>query len=235
MAKSSKTSVGAALLLGAVVAAGVLSGCTSSGASGTATASATASASGGASTAAGGGSTSAAATGGQTGASTSASANATSAGNSGTAACTDAHLKVTTASAGVGAGHVGWIVVFTNTGSASCSIEGYPGAGVTDQPGQVVLNAEREQFGYLGGQYPSPAAIVLAPGKAASTLIEWVDAPTNGQAPVGANCPGMDGGKVLITPPNTTQSTAFPAPGNLCALFEVHPLISGSSGRIEHY
>lgn len=124
-----------------------------------------------------------------------------------------------------------WILVFTNTGSASCSVEGYPGAGVTDKPGDVVLNATRQQTGYMGGEYPSPATIVLKPGGAASTVLEWLDAPQNGQAPVGANCPGMDGGKVLITPPNTQQSTSFSAPPDLCSGFEVHPLVAGSSGR----
>ncbi|MBR7828257.1 DUF4232 domain-containing protein [Actinospica sp. MGRD01-02] len=139
---------------------------------------------------------------------------------------------MTTIADGAGAGHVAWIVVFTNVASASCSIKGYPGAAVTDAPGQVVLNATRAQAGYMGGQYPSPATIVLAPGKTASTVLEWVDSPANGQTPVGANCPGMDGGKVLITPPNTTRSTAFAAPGDLCSQFEVHPLVVGGSGRM---
>jgi Protein of unknown function (DUF4232) len=227
MMKNSKTGVGAASVLGAVLAAAALTGCTSSG-----------------SPTAGGGSTSAAAsatatTGGGTGGTATASATSTGTGtqptasatDEGTSACTAAGLKVTNVSAGVGAGHTGWIVVFTNTGSVPCSVEGYPGAGVTDTPGQVVLNATRSQSGYLGGQYSSPATIVLQPGGAASTVLEWVDFPPNGETPVGANCPGMDSGKVLITPPNTRQSTPFPAPANLCADFMVHPLVPGTSGR----
>jgi hypothetical protein len=111
-------------------------------------------------------------------------------------------------------------------------VKGYPGAGVTDHFDKVVvLNATRSQSGYVGGQYSSPVTITLAPGAVASTVLEWLDAPLNGQTPVGANCPGMDDGKLLITPPNTTASTSFSAPANLCADFSVHPLIPGSSGR----
>ena len=66
----------------------------------------------------------------------------------------------------------------------------------------------------------------------AATLLEWTDMPLHGGTPVGANCPGMDGGKLLITPPNTTQSTAFPAPYVCVGYFVVHPLIPGSSGRL---
>ena len=226
MMKNSKMGVGAASLLGAVVAAVALSGCTSSthtaAGGGTSSASATGTAQSSAQSTApsdGGGQPS------STGTATDASTAAP------TAACTDAELKVTAAGVGAAASHSGWIVVFTNTGSATCTIEGYPGAAVTGTYGGVVLNATRAKTGYIGGQYPNPATIVLAPGKAASTVVEWDDATSDGRSPVGANCPGMDSGKVLITPPNTTGSTSFPAPAGLCSLFEVHPLVPGTSGR----
>jgi hypothetical protein len=140
-------------------------------------------------------------------------------------------LKVTYVYDGASAGHTGWIVVMTNAGSAPCSVEGYPGAGVTGSSGQVVVNAARTLTGYLGGGYQAPATIVLKPGAAASTVLEWLDAPPNGAAPVGANCPGMYAGHVLVTPPNTRDATAFPAPEDLCSAFEVHPLVPGTSGR----
>jgi len=146
-------------------------------------------------------------------------------------ACADGQLKVAIASDGSAGGHTGLILSLTNTGAAPCSVQGYPGAGVTDRSGEVVLNATRLPVGYLGGQYPSPATIMLAPGATASTVIEWLDAPPNGDTPVGANCPGMDGGRLLITPPNTRRSASFSAPANLCADFEVHPLVPGGSGR----
>ena len=231
--KNVKMTAGAASVLGAMLATTVLAGCTSTSggattASGGTSSAAASSSAGGASGGAGGGSTASAS--GAAGGSSTATSNGGGSG-SGTNACADANLKITTSGTGAAASHTGWVLVFTNTGSSSCTIEGYPGAGVTDASGQVVLNATRQQTGYLGGQYPSPATITLAPGAAASTVLEWVDAPANGQAPVGANCPGMDSGKVLITPPNTKQSTSFPAPADLCTLFEVHPVVSGTSGR----
>lgn len=152
--------------------------------------------------------------------------------NSSVAACANGQLKVTTDSAGASAGHTGLIVVLTNTGHSSCQVEGYPGASVTDHSGTaVVLSANRQLAGYMGGQNGAPLRIVLAPGATASTVLEWLDAPTDGSAPVGANCPGMDQGKLLITPPNTKTAQVFAAPANLCADFEVHPLVPGSSGR----
>lgn len=222
--------LGKAVLAGAIAFAAVttVSGCTPSTGTGT---SAGGSSSNGAST----GSTTTSAsrpTASSAGGSTATGGSSPTSG-SGTSACANGQLSVHYVSAGAGAGHTGYILTFTNTGSSSCMVKGYPGAGVTDHFDKVVvLNAARSQTGYIGGQYSSPATITLAPGAVASTVLEWVDFPPNGQTPVGANCPGMDDGKLLITPPNTTASTAFSAPENLCADFYVHPLIPGGSGRI---
>jgi hypothetical protein len=224
MMKNSKLGVGAASLLGAVVAVAALGGCTSSAHTTASGGSSSASASG--SAAAGATTSTATSDGGGQPTKTATDANTSAP----TDACTGAELKVTTGQAGVGDTHSGWIVVFTNTGADTCTIEGYPGAAVTGTFGGVVLNATREKTGYIGGQYPNPATIVLAPGKAASTVVEWDTATSDGRAPVGANCPAMGDGKLLITPPNTTRSTAFPVP-DVCSLFEVHPLVPGTTGR----
>lgn len=163
---------------------------------------------------------------------TGASSAASHGSNSSVAACAEGQLKVTTDSAGAGAGHTGLIVVLTNTGHNSCQVQGYPGASVTDHADKtVVLSADRQLSGYLGGQYPAPSKLVLAPGATASTVLEWLDAPTDGSSPTGANCPGMDQGKLLITPPNTKTAQDFAAPTDLCADFVVHPLVPGGSGR----
>jgi hypothetical protein len=218
--------LGKAVLAGAIAFAAVstVSGCTSNGTGAGAGASTSAGASsrngaGAGSTTTAGGQSTSSSTGGPT-------------SESGTSACANGQLSVHYVSAGAAAGHTGYILTFTNTSSSSCTVQGYPGAGVTDHFDKVVvLNATRSLGGYMGGGYSSPATITLAPGAVASTVLEWLDAPLNGQTPVGADCPGMDDGKLLITPPNTTASTSFSAPANLCAGFYVHPLISGSSGR----
>jgi hypothetical protein len=86
----------------------------------------------------------------------------------------------------------------SSSASAACVVEGYPGAAVTDTPGHVVLNATRAPAGFMSeGTYPAPHPITLAPGAVVATLLEWIDVPLHGETPVGANCPGMDGGKLL--------------------------------------
>jgi len=147
----------------------------------------------------------------------------------GVPACATGQLSVRYVAGDVGLGHRSAILVFTDDGAA-CTLYGYPGAGVTDRPGQVVLNARRSLSGYLGGT-TNVSTVTLENGGYASALLEWDAAPQDGQTtPVGADCPGMDGGELLVTPPNTTIATAFPAPGDLCSDFYVHPVVPGTSG-----
>lgn len=149
---------------------------------------------------------------------------------SGVAACGNDQLSVQLTMPDASAGHSSRVLLFTNTSGSSCTISGYPGAAVTDKPGQVVLDAKRSLTGYEGGA-AGVTTVTLSPGGHASGLIEWLDHPTDGQTPVGANCPGMDGGSLLITPPNTTKASSFSSPTDLCADFSVHPVVAGTSGR----
>lgn len=146
------------------------------------------------------------------------------------AACGNDQLSVQLTKPDASAGHRGLVLLFTNTSGSSCTISGYPGAAVTDKPGQVVLNAQRSLAGYEGGA-AGVTTVTLAPGAHASDVIEWLGFPPDGQTPVGANCPGMDGGSLLITPPNTAKASSFNSPSDLCADFSVHPVVAGTSGR----
>lgn len=153
-----------------------------------------------------------------------------SSGRSGTPACADGQISEKYVKGDVGLGHRSAIIVFTDNGSGACTLSGYPGAGVTDQPGKVVLNAQRSLVGYLSGT-TAITTVTLQPGGQASAMLEWDAAPAGGQeTPVGANCPGMYGGKLLVTPPNTRISTAFAAPADLCTDFYVHPVVPGTTG-----
>ena len=213
----------------AAVAAAALAGCSSPSTTNAAT-SPTGRVSAQSSAAAGGSSTASASGVGTPAASATAGQGNGGSGSSGTAECTDAQLKVTTSPASSASQHDGVIAVFTNTSGSDCSVRGYPGAAVTDHFDKgIVLNATWTSTGFIGGQYPGPVTIVLKPGAAASTILEWLNAPPNGQTPVGANCPGMDGGLLLITPPDTKQSTSFPVP-DICGSFQAHPLVAGTSG-----
>lgn len=146
------------------------------------------------------------------------------------ASCASGQLSVQYRTAGSDMGHRGAVVVFTNDGPGACTLSGYPGAAVTDHPGHVVLSAQRSLTGYLGGT-GNVTAVTLAKGERASALIEWDAATSDGRpAPAGTDCPGMKGGKLLVTPPNTQAAIAFPAPSDLCSGFAVHPVVPNTSG-----
>lgn len=148
----------------------------------------------------------------------------------GAGACGNDQLSVRLTMPDASAGHRSLVLLFTNTSGSSCTISGYPGAAVTDKPGRVVLNAERSLAGYEGGA-AKVTTVTLSPGGHASGVIEWLGFPTDGQAPAAANCPGTDGGSLLITPPNTTKASSFSSPTDLCADLAVHPVVAGTSGR----
>ncbi len=154
-------------------------------------------------------------------------------GVGGTTQCQGGALHTTSASAGVASGHVGLILTFTNTGSAACTLTGYPGAALVGANAQVVMNATRTLSGFLGGAqgYSAAPSVTLAPGAPASALLEWVDVPTGNGAPAGANCPGMGADHLLVTPPDTTATVSLPPPGMACGGLEIHPVLAGSTGR----
>jgi hypothetical protein len=149
--------------------------------------------------------------------------------------CGAADLTITTGAAGAAEGHSSLVLLFTNSGSASCLVQGYPGVAVR-LPGGRVYNAVRATTGYMGGDAaPSPVQVQLAPGVTASALIEWLHFPQDGSASVtAADCAGDGAVRLLVTAPDRTASTmlAPPAPGSpICWGFEVHPIVAGSAGQ----
>ena len=149
--------------------------------------------------------------------------------------CAAADLRITTEAAGAAAGHSSLVLLFTNSGSASCFVQGYPGVAV-QLPGGRLYDAVRAMTGYMGGDAaPSPVQVRLAPGVTASALIEWLHFPQDGSASVtAADCAGDGAGRLLVTAPDQTASTmlAPPAPVSpICWGFEVHPIVAGSAGQ----
>lgn len=218
---------GGALALGT---AGALAGCAPSdttSAGGASTSSTTT----GAATSAGGQptgtrSSAAPAGGGATGGSS--QTQGSSGGGSGACQGGDVGVKLTAPDAGMG--HRSYVLVFTDNGSSACTLTGYPGVAVTGGSGAVLVNAQRSLAGYEGGA-SAVTTVSLPPGGSASAVVEWLAAPTNGQQPSAANCPGMAGGHLEVTPPNTTSTTDFAAPVDVCADLQIHPVVAGTSGR----
>jgi hypothetical protein len=127
-------------------------------------------------------------------------------------------------------GHTGSVLVFTNTGSNSCTLYGYPGADVTDS-GQYnwapYMNATRVSGGVTVGK------VSLSPGSSASAMLEWDVNPKSGAGDTAnaANCAGMAGGYLEITPPDTTATNKSDPPENMCTDLRIFPVVAGTTGE----
>jgi Protein of unknown function (DUF4232) len=149
--------------------------------------------------------------------------------------CTAADLTVTTGATGAAAGHSSLVLLFTNSGRASCVVQGYPGVAVR-LPGGRAYDAVRVMTGYMGGDAaPAPVRVQLAPGVTASALIEWLHFPRDGSASVtAADCAGHGAVRLLVTAPDRTAPATLAPPGPVspvCWGFEVHPIVAGPAGQ----
>jgi hypothetical protein len=126
-----------------------------------------------------------------------------------------------------GAGHIGVVLRFKNTGAQTCTLVGYPGVAGLDARGTQVIQATRTLNGYLGG-IPAgrlPPVVTLTTGHSASAIVEGSDV-TQGNAA----CETYP--KLLVTPPNTTQSVTIDMSMSGCAVVKVHPVVAGTGGSI---
>jgi hypothetical protein len=141
--------------------------------------------------------------------------------------CTGDQLAATLGRSGVGLGHVGQTIVFTNVSTSACTLYGYPGVAGLDGAGRQIVQATRTPSGYLGGLWNTPngppPTVALAPGEVASALVEGLDDQV-GSMP----CVQLSG--LLVTAPNTTRSVEFPSAPSDCDGLEVHPVVPGTSG-----
>ena len=139
--------------------------------------------------------------------------------------CAFSHLSVTSTD-NSGMGHIGVILVFTNTGVATCHLMGYPGVAGLDAAGHQVIQAVRTLNGYvrvLPAGHGAPV-VTLATGQSASAFVEGTDVPTGGAT----SCPTYP--KLLVTPPNTTQSVTIAKAMPGCSPVQVHPVVPGTTG-----
>jgi hypothetical protein len=156
---------------------------------------------------------------------------------SGPSACTSSQLAVSLDQPGAGLGHVGVTILFRNTGTVSCVLEGYPGVALLDQAGRQAAQATRTPTGYLGGlldNTSTPPILTVAPGATASALLESTDVPTGNAT----SCPSYQ--SFLVTPPNLRVSVTLRLPSHGadalsalpgCSPPQIHPVVAGSTGR----
>ena len=156
-------------------------------------------------------------------------ANSVSAGTStGSAtACATRDLSVRLGHAGGASGSVYEPIVFTNTGSATCTLDGYPGVSfVAPQSGaQVGAAAARNR------QHPS-ASVSLSPGASASAMLQIANH-ANFDA---ASCKPATVSGLRVYPPGATAAAyvAFAARQQACSTdvpqLTVEAVVSGTSG-----
>lgn len=144
----------------------------------------------------------------------------------GTPNCTFAQLGIT-ASGNSGMGHIGIVLVFKNTSAQTCKLIGYPGVAGLNAAGTQVIQAKRTLNGYMhvlpAGQ--GPPVVTLTTGQSASAFVEGTDVPQGNAA-----CATYP--KLLVTPPNTTQSVTIDAAMPGCSPVQVHPVVPGTTGSI---
>lgn len=134
-------------------------------------------------------------------------------------------LTVRPGSTDASSGHRREVLVFTNTSRHTCVLIGYPGVDALDSAGHAVAHARRTLRGFEGGiAGPRPARVTLAPGKAASAIVEAL-----GFIPAtGDRCTVYAG--LLVTAPDDARSTRVAWPDtDSCADLEVHPVQPGTN------
>lgn len=141
---------------------------------------------------------------------------------SGAPSCTGGQLTLSTSAKTGAGGHGGYELYFNNSSAAPCTLTGYPSVAALTDGGQQSAHATETPRGYLGGLPPGDSAIpvvTLQPGQSAAAGLEWIENPQNGET----TCP--DYHRILVTPPNTTNSVPLAVPQLfLCAYLEVHPV-----------
>lgn len=141
----------------------------------------------------------------------------TPATESGAPACRDGQVIVGADPMGAAAGHQGVRLSFGLVGaSAPCTLTGFPGV---DATGPAQISATRTPRGYLGG-LPSgedrAPTVVLTHDRGAAAIVEGTAVGGTDEA-----CPIYTG--LLVTPPNTTDTSAHPVTLTACVL-QVHPV-----------
>ena len=130
---------------------------------------------------------------------------------------------------GAASGHVGGVLLFTNHGSRTCELTGYPRV---QAAGGLTADVKQTPDGYIGGLAApgtKPPHIELAPGQVASAVVEGTDNPV----PATAHCSATLGSLDLWLPGNANSGTPteISNPAGTCSAIQIHPVVSGTTGR----
>jgi Protein of unknown function (DUF4232) len=125
--------------------------------------------------------------------------------------CTVGHLHLSMGRAEGAAGSLYRPIRFTNTGTTSCALRGYPGVSVLDSAHRQIGPAATRS----GRSY---GTVALAPAHSASAIIRT----TNG--PVGGACRST-GSYLRVYPPASYKAVLVPTKWKVCShVFQVGPV-----------
>jgi len=132
-----------------------------------------------------------------TGPASSAAVNQNAAGSGGAPGCATRDLKAAVGIAQGAAGSVYQVIDFTNIGTASCSLYGYPGIALAGGSPVTQIGAAASRSPQAG-----PALVTLKPGAVANTLLRI----TQAQNYPTSKCSPMASTYLQIYPPNQTTT-----------------------------
>ncbi|HEX3512525.1 MAG TPA: DUF4232 domain-containing protein [Trebonia sp.] len=132
----------------------------------------------------------------------------------GAAACSSSNLRISLSGGGAAAGTDFTVIDFTNSGTAPCTLYGFPGVSLTNSSGA--------QIGAAATRNPSKAStlVTLAPGAKASAELGVANAlnyPTDA-------CKPMTAAQLKVFPPNQTQAIEAPFTATGCSVSSTHQL-----------
>jgi len=132
--------------------------------------------------------------------------------------CATGSLSIKVGASEGAAGSVYQVIDFTNTGTAACTLYGYPGVSLATgtPPGQVGAAATRSTTA-------SPTVVTLSPGKTANALLRVTQA-LNYPA---SKCSPKATTYLQIYPPNQTTPIYLPYTSTGCASTSVNLLTIG--------
>lgn len=141
--------------------------------------------------------------------------------------CTFSQLSVT-ATGDSATGHIGVLLRFKNTETRTCALRGYPGVAGLNAEGRQVIQAIRTLHGFIPGVPTGlrPPVVVLAGDQSGSAFVEGTDVPQGNDH----ECPNYP--RLLVTPPNTTQSVTIDMSMPGCSPIQVHPVVPGTGGSL---
>jgi hypothetical protein len=137
-------------------------------------------------------------------------------------------VRITVGQFGVGQGHFGGPLLFSNMGPDTCRLQGYPLVAASSARGHGRVDVARTPRGYLGGLLPGTSrlpVVILAPGGIASAILEG----SSVAVARGPRCPPA--GVLHVGIPGGQPATALAIETTACSRLQVHPVVLGRSGH----